>query len=187
VSWVSTDADDVLSLQPRTYDLWRLTLREATRVADARLLELCRTSMAQTYERTAPGGAAEPADDREQAALAYVEQLMIDQNGITEEQKEHLGRHMTHEQLSDFTFAAYTHDADLRARTLLGIEAAPPPFEGDMPNDDVGVLFPFPGVDPAYSEALGRFGNEACAQSLVDPTTSEVCRLRNATHQQCHF
>jgi hypothetical protein len=187
VSWVSSDTDGVLALQPKTYELWRLTLREATRIADPRLLELCRARMAQTYGRPAPAGADAPADDREQAALAYVEQLMIDQNGITEQQKEELGKHMTHEQLSDFTFAAYTHDADFRARTLLGIDAEAPSYDGEMPTEDVGELFPFPGVDPAYSEALGRFGNEACAQSRVDPTTSEVCRLRNAAHQQCHF
>ncbi len=61
------------------------------------------------------------------------------------------------------------------------------PLAAEPERLDEGHLFPMPGVDPGYSEALGRFGNDACRRSLVDDVTSEACRLRNATHQGCHY
>lgn len=189
MTWVDESSggeNDLLALQPETYTLWRHLLGRTWKIVDPSLLELCRARMAETYGRPAAAATGE-LTERDRDALEYVEQLMIDQNGITQDQKDRLARHMSPGELADFTFAAYSNDADLRARTLLGIEADAQPADGDLVFDDDAELFPFPGVDEQYSELLGRFGNDACRQSLVDATTSEVCRLRNATHQQCHY
>jgi hypothetical protein len=195
MTWLVTGGTDALEAQPETYALWRLTLREAHRVADAGLLGLCRSRIAEIYGREGAGApldverrhGAEAFTDVERAALGYVEQLMIDQNGLMPEQKAELSSLLPSGTLHDFTFAAYTVDADLRARTLLRISTDAPPLDHEVPARGDESLFPFPGVDTGYSKALGRFGNDACSQSLVDDTTSEVCRLRNADHQQCHY
>jgi hypothetical protein len=205
MSWLAAEAGlapqaDVLTLQRRTYDLWLETLRQTWRLVDTPLLELCRTRMAQIYERPVPVSAAMASrlaelerfrdslefTEPERDALDYVEQLMIDQGGITAEQKERLARHLSPGEVADFTFAAFAHDADLRARTLLEIEpdaSEPESIATASPEDE--KLYLFPAVDPAFSEALGRFGHDASKRSLVDETTTEVCRLRNAVHQQC--
>jgi hypothetical protein len=113
---------------------------------------------------------------------------MADQAGLSEEDKNGLARHMSSDEVADFTFSLYTHDADFRARTLLGISTDAPTIRGSVSfSEEDAHVFPFPGVDATYSELLGRFGNDAVRRSLVDPTTDEMCRLRNAAHQQCHF
>ena len=187
MSWLRFAAEiDPLATQARTYDLWRLTLREADRIVEPRLVDVCRTEIAHIYGRPVTDRKSDfEADER--AALDYVEQLMLDQNGITGEQTDALAAIVGESHVRDFAFAAYTWDADLRARALLGITQSSVPLEEDLPAGDEGHLFPFPGVDPAYSEALGRFGNDACRRSLVDETTSEACRLRNAAHQGCRY
>jgi hypothetical protein len=197
VSWLRFDSGiDPLATQPRTYDLWRLTLHEADRIVEPRLGDVCRARIAQHYGRpfSDPRGAelehwrdSPDVDETERAALDYLEQLMIDQNGISDAQKDALAAAVGDEHVRNFAFAAYTWDADLRARILLDTVHGPPPLEADLPVGDEGDLFPFDGVDPAYSEALGRFGNDACRRSTVDETTSEACRLRNAEHQGCRF
>jgi len=187
VSWLRFDSGiDPLATQPRTYDLWRLTLREADRIVEPRLGDVCRAEIAHIYGRpVANRRTSFDADER--VVLDYVEQLMLDQNGITDEQTGALATVVGEERIRDLAFAAYTWDADLRARTLLGIGQDSTALEGDLPLGDEGHLFPFPGVTPAYSQALGRFGNDACRRSLVDETTSEACRLRNAAHQGCRY
>ena len=188
----------MLALQPTTYELWLEVLRRTPSIVDAGLLALCRARVAQIYER--PAGRHHPHADEllrwrdseafsetEQAALDYLEQVMIDSSSLSAAQKERLERHLSQQGVANFAFAAYAHDADLRARTLLGIEVEPswdervepvPPTDGQKPRA-------FPRVDRAFGSALARFGHDASAHSLVDEVTTEVCRLRNAWFQQC--
>lgn len=186
MTWLRDAPADPLTAQSRTYDLWRLTLREADRIADARLLDRCKARLAETYDRGPVVDDASLAPD-ELAAVTFADQQRIDQNGLTEAHHAALGEAVGSEHVRDFAFAVYTWDADFRARTLLGVADGPPPLAEAPEKLDEGHLFPMPGVDLAYSEALGRFGNDACRRSLVDDVTSEACRLRNAKHQGCHY
>lgn len=186
MTWLGDAPPDPFALQPRTSDLWRLTLREATRIADPRLLDRCKARLAETYERGPVVDDASLTPD-ELAAVTFADQQRIDQNGLNDVHHAALAAAVGSDRVRDFAFAAYSFDADLRARTLLGIAADAQPLAAEPERLDEGHLFPMPGVDPGYSEALGRFGNDACRRSLVDDVTSEACRLRNATHQGCHY
>jgi hypothetical protein len=42
-------------------------------------------------------------------------------------------------------------------------------------------------VDPAFWEARLALGATMALKSRVDPVTTELCRLRNASHQGCRY
>ena len=170
---------DALSLQRETYDLWRAFVQRSWDVVDPGLLELCRRRIAD------PHGSVPAESELERAALDWVDQYVIDQNGITPEQNARLGELLAPRAVNDFAFAVYAHDADRRAHALVG-DGGASEGGGEVELDPDAELFPLP-VDPRFGELLGSFGNEAVRRLQVDEVTSELCRLRNAIHQQCHF
>jgi hypothetical protein len=42
-------------------------------------------------------------------------------------------------------------------------------------------------MDPEFAAAYRQFNPVVVRQSLVDEVTSEAIRLRNASHQGCHY
>jgi hypothetical protein len=202
MSWLAAEAglapvDDVLMLQEETYGLWLEVLRRTGTIVDGSLLSVCRARMGQIHERPAGIDAAgtrelarwrdsDAFSELERAALDYLEQMMIDPSSLSAAQKERLASSVSQQGLADFAFAAFAHDADLRARTLLEIEPDSSQYASREPVSlaDGRKVQAFPKVDPSFGEALARFGHDASAHSLVDETTTEVCRLRNAWFQQ---
>jgi hypothetical protein len=187
MSWLAPGASDVRALQQPTYALWLRTLEETRRLVEPRFLHLLRRRTIDAYGGEVADDAGDPTD-LERDMLAYAEQLMIDQNRIEDDLEARLAARLSPEELAGLAFTAYTHDADLRARALLEVEpSASVEDAASETGGGEGEPFPFPLVSPAYGEALGRFGMDACRRSTVDDVTSEVCRLRNALHQQCRF
>jgi alkylhydroperoxidase family enzyme len=196
------ERDAVLGLLPEPYALLREALELSWSITDPALLELCRLRMAQLFECRAELSADErepPSSERERAALAYAEQFLIDQNGITEEQKQELLRHLTERELCNFVQALNVHDGHLRVLTLLDIGPDPrgarwdPPAgavadtraDEQLPSGGLDLLVAL--TDPAFWEARTAFGAAMALQTGVDEVTTEVCRLRNAHHQSCRF
>jgi hypothetical protein len=178
MSWLIEPA----SQQP-TYDVWRQSLHETRRLLDPGFLERLRARLQATYSGTAspPRPSGLEADMTE-----YVEQLAIDPTGIGDDLGDRLSSELSPEELANLAFAGYSHDADIRMRTLLGLDPSLP-WDGPVHPEVEGEPFVFPLVDSTYGAALGRFGLDACRRTLVDDVTSEICRLRNALHQHCRF
>jgi hypothetical protein len=57
--------------------------------------------------------------------------------------------------------------------------------EEDLPEDGHDRFLAL--ADPVFWEARMAFGAAMVLCSGVDPLTTELCRLRNASHQSCRF
>jgi alkylhydroperoxidase family enzyme len=213
------ERDAVLGLQPAAGGRLLEALELSWSITDAAVLELCRLRMAQVLECRAELAAAERAllaelvewrssaafSERERAALSYAEQFTVDQNGITDEQKEEIGRYLSRSQLVAFVQALNVHDGYLRLLTLLDVEPDPHPESGTgarnercgppelAPADEEAVL-PAGGIelldaltDPSFRAARSAFGASTARLSGVDDLTTECCRLRNAGYQACRY
>ena len=211
-----SERDAILGLKPDVYDVLREMLTLTWRITDARLLDLCRLRVAQMVgARVETAGADEQllADlegwrsssafsDRERATLSFAEQYHLDHHLITDEQKEALGRHLSHREVVNFVWALHMNDAYARVLSLLDIEP-------DRPSDPIrrervapqgepsqrsasGAARPplasaFADVAPEFLEAYGVLGRVIVKQRLVDEVTSEAVRLHNASHQGCLY
>ena len=202
----------VFALQPGASDLWLAVLARTWSITDPDLLELCRLRIAQMHgchaELDVAGpGQLERLDSRdalplrERAALAYAEQFVVDQNGITDEQKADLSQCLSDRELANFVQALNTHDGYCRTLSLLDVRAdaadsAGRPLEqaASRPGDPRGVPRGTAGLerfealtDTAFYEARAAFGAATALLDGVDEVTTEICRLRNASHQACRF
>lgn len=72
--------------------------------------------------RVDPGVARSP---REEAALGFAEQYVLDPSGVTDEQCRRLGELFTEPELTALTFAVAVYDALARVEAVLGIELGP--------------------------------------------------------------
>ena len=213
-SAAASERDAVLGLQPEGRERLDEVLEISWSITDSSLLDLCRLRLAQLLRCRAE---LAPADDghllaelaewrssaayseRERAALAYAEQFLVDQNGITEEQKAEISRHLSRRELVDFVQALNVQEGYLRVLTVLDVAPDPgisphvhqPLHEvmaaeaEDVPGTGLDLLVAL--TDPAFWEARMAFGAAMARQSGVDAETSEVCRLRNANHQACRY
>jgi hypothetical protein len=178
---------NTLEVFPEVYGQWRAALREGWRVTDSELLEQCLPRIADAHGR--PGGEIAPVDEldeRARAAAEWVDQFVIDQNGLTDGHREALAQHLAPWPLNDFAWTIWLHDADVRARVLLRIdeeaderELATPPALAE------GGLSEFPVTDRAFGARLASFMNAVHSRKVIDLETAELTRLRNALHQQC--
>jgi hypothetical protein len=177
----------VLEAVPEVYEQWRAALREAWRVTDPELLEICLPRIAEAHGR--PSGEVAPLDDLDERARAgadYVDQYVVDQNGITDAQRETLARQLAPWALDDFAFAIWMHDADTRARVVLGVDAGPDERAlSPVPPLHEGRLSEIPVTDQDFAARIASFLNTVHARKTIDLETVELARLRNALHQQC--
>jgi hypothetical protein len=178
----------VLGVLPEVHDQWLALLHETWRVTDPHLLEQSIAHIAAAYGRPGATTSIAASDERGRAAADYVEQYLVDQNGITATEREMLTGHLAPWSLRDFTFAIWAHDADARVRVLLQIDAGAderaaspnvPLADGRLPaiKDEV--------ADPAFGARIGSFINTVLCQQRLDAETAELARLRNALHQHC--
>jgi hypothetical protein len=178
---------NVLDVFPEVYEQWRAVLHDGWRVTDPELLEQCLPRIADAHGR--PSGRVAPLDEldeRTRAAVEYVDQYVIDQNGVTEAQREGLARHLAPWAFDDFAFVIWMHDADVRARVLLRIDEGPDERElTPVPALADGQLTEYPVTDQAFGARLASFANAVHARKVLDPETAELARLRNAVHQRC--
>lgn len=200
----------VLALQPGASGLWLAVLARTWSIADPELLELCRLRIAQMHgchagldlaggDELAALDARRASPSKEQAALAYTEQFVIDQNTITGEQRADMERHLSPRELANFVQALNAHDGYCRTLSLLDVRADDAdrtrrPLEPAAGADETrdALVSAAPGAfeevtDPAFYEARARFGAATALLDGVDDVTTEVCRLRNASHQACRF
>ncbi len=202
-----------LELSPEPWERFRRLMHVTWEATEVDLLSLCRLRLAQVLGcRTALAGLsaddlAQLADwshrdsytERERAALDYAEQFQIDQNQITFQQRDALSRHMSEAGVANFVTALQVHDAYLRMMTFLDIEAdagseiacqssaleergedAGNGPRGGSYNSEMKSL-----VNPALQQASVEFARSTFRQDLVDAQTSEMCRLLNASRQNC--
>jgi alkylhydroperoxidase family enzyme len=206
----------VLELKPEVWKRLQAALALSWTATDRALLASCRTRLAQLMDCRAEldaaganglgqlegsGGATQSAD-RERAALAYTEQFFFDQNALSDEQKEAMARHLSDGEMINFVFALQLQEAYLRTLTLLDV--APDPGQSlldavsSAAQDELAAArLPSMGAShqgriralthPAFRGARAAFGKAAVRESGVDGVTSELCRLRNANHQCCHY
>jgi alkylhydroperoxidase family enzyme len=136
------ERDAVLGLKPDVYEALRNTLTLAWRIADSRLLDLCRLRLAQLVGARAETDSADQIllvqlegwrssstssfSERERAALSYAEQYHVDHRRITDEQKDELARHLSQREVVNFVWALHMNDAYARLLSLLDIEPDPP-------------------------------------------------------------
>jgi hypothetical protein len=200
----TSEREAVLGVLPGPTALLGDALDRSWSITDPALLELCRRQLVRQLGCRAelPADEPEPASERERAAVAYTEQFLIDQNGISAGQKEAISRHLSPRELCNFVLAVNVHEGYLRVLTLLDI--APDPH-GDLDDGraapgrpdavrETGEDLPEGGhdrflalADPAFWEARMAFGAAMALCSAVDPLTTELCRLRNANHQSCRY
>jgi hypothetical protein len=194
----ASEREAALGLQPEAWRLLREALELSWSIAEPRLLDLCRLRMA-----AALGCRAEPAPaartERERAALAYAEQFTVDQNAITDEQKEAVARHLSLRELVDFVQALNVHDGYLRVLALLDVAPDPdgpgkPPARArprravepaELPAGPRARLRAL--ADPTFFAARSAFGAATARLGGIDELTTECCRLRNASHQACAY
>ncbi len=211
MTWLPVDAgelaerDAVLGLVPESYDALRRGLEAVWRIADARLIELCRLRLAQLAEARAElAGADEELLDeleawessalfteRERAVLSYTEQYYYDHNNLSSAQKEELARHFTHGEIVNFVWAMHMNYAYIRALSLLDIApdppGAPPRPERLPPPEGRVEIDPRPVKSPVWEPVYWELAAVVVRQPLADEVTSEAVRLHNANHQQCHY
>ncbi len=144
VTWLPVDEhapserDATLGLHAEVYALHRELLRATAAATDAELLELSKARMAQLFrcrEELAlhsPERLTEleswdhsPAfTARERAALAFVEQFVVDPTLISPELAGELERELGTSGVINFTTALTAHEASLRLATLLDLAPA---------------------------------------------------------------
>jgi alkylhydroperoxidase family enzyme len=142
VTWLPLDAgapserDAVLGMHPEAYARHREFLEATTAATDAELLELCRARIAQHLgcreelarhdpARLAELGAWETSGAftaRERAALAFVEQFVLDPARLGGETVAGLENELGTTGVINFTNAVAAHEASLRLSTLLDLE-----------------------------------------------------------------
>lgn len=212
-----SERDAVLALQLEVSSGLLEMLELSWAITDPDLLEPCRLQMARimgcraVLEVADRGRLAELENcqssagfsDDERAALAYAEQFVTDQNGITNELNNEVMRHLSRAELLNFVQALNVYDGYLRFMTLLDVgpdeggddnsskpEPSPrrsPVTEGADGQSARGLELVAALTDPAFADARVAFGAATALLSGVDDVTSECCRLRNASHQGCHF
>jgi len=189
----------------------RRVLEEAWLSTDARLLELCRGRLAQLTDARAELAAADGAllerldrwqsngfSDLDRAVLGFAEQYHYDHRLLAGGPMSELKRFLSWRDVVNFVWALHMNDAYIRAVSLLDIAPDPP---GDAPRpervaplpesvradagrDEGGVMSL---LHPAFYAAYRELNPTVVRQSLVDETTSEMVRLRNASHQGCLY
>jgi alkylhydroperoxidase family enzyme len=177
---------DPTELRPQAFRALSGLTRATRASTDPATLDLVRLRLAQTLGCDVALRGADPQQLRDldrwesseafspdqRAALAYSEQFLMDPNGLTEEQKDDLEHHFSREGAARFVEALNAHEGELRLLTLLALEPNPPaPLE---PETDVAT-------------ARQEFRRAALTDAQLDPVVSELCRLRNANHQSCHY
>jgi alkylhydroperoxidase family enzyme len=201
VTWLPLDPPPanerqaVLGLQANAVERWSKVLELSWAVTDPELLDLCRLRVAQLFACRAELAAAdaeplralaawrsaEVFSDLERAALAYTEQFVVDQNGVAGELEDELRRHLSQPELCNFVQALNAHDGYLRVLALLDVapDADLPDSRPDRP----------PRREPAqqFRSARAAYGAATALLSGVDEVTTELCRLRNASHQACAY
>jgi len=206
----------VLALQPHASALWLEVLARSWAIADPELLGVCRLRIAQMLACRAELDGVDPErltelaswrssrkfSAQERAALAYVEQFVVDQNDLGEEQKADLARFLSRVELCNFVQAVNAHDGYLRTLSLLDVGPDPgagsrsaleqslprSPLAEEPADASVAGLELFDMLtDPAFHEARAAFGGATALLDGVDEVTTEVCRLRNARQQACRF
>jgi alkylhydroperoxidase family enzyme len=207
-----SERDAVLGLHPEGYERLREALDRSWAITDPELLELCRLRMAKLFECRAELAAADEAtlaeledwhaspafSERERSALGYAEQFVIDQNGITAEQKAGMLRQLSERGLCNFTQALNIHDGYLRVLSVLDVAPDPEPRSETRrakadPLEEIDDLPPagldrFEALtDAAFRKARAALGATMALSNGVDEVTTEICRLRNANHQACRY
>jgi hypothetical protein len=200
----------VLRLSPEPYAVLRKVLALAATMTDARLLWLCRLRLAQLMEtRRGPTATASLLSNleswhdssefnaAERAALSFAEQYHYDHLRLSDEHREPLREHLPGGGLASFTWALHTHDAYLRVSTLLDLVADEDAADAEMcaPSErgrvaapaEVGVAEVSARVGGDFAVALDELNRTTVRQSLLDPLTSELVRLKNAAHQRCRY
>lgn len=177
-------AADALTLKPGIYELWTRTLTASEEMIDPSLREFCRSQIAGSYGRN-KGEAIAPATDLQRDLLEFLEQMILYPTGVDEDLRERLSAQLSSQELMRLTFAAHALDSDLRARVLLEIDSEAPAAGPRDENLDREPAFGLPNIDLEFDDSLRRFALAARPGSLVDETTIELCRLRNALHQDC--
>jgi alkylhydroperoxidase family enzyme len=134
----SSERDAVLGLRPETYARHRELLETAAGAVDGELLELCRLRLAQilhcreelarhTAERAAEVESWEGSDaftGTERAALAFVEQFVLDPVLVDRERVAGLEAAFGTSGAIDFTMAIAAHESSFRLSTLLDLAPA---------------------------------------------------------------
>jgi alkylhydroperoxidase family enzyme len=209
-----SDRDSVLGLFPEQYANLRELHESAWAMNDAELLELCWLRMAQLLDcrRALEAEAAErlaelddwQASDAftpvQRAALAYVDQFVLDPNSVTQELNDELADLLSLRGLFELIAAVSTLEVCLRLCTLLDLD---PRFPRGEPRvaaeaaaqdeavpraDGIGLRDYYKSViDRRFAQARITYGASVVRLSGVDPLTTESVRLRNATFQQCLY
>jgi alkylhydroperoxidase family enzyme len=210
------EVDAVFGLLPDVYDRLRTVLDLAWSINDSDLMQTCRLLIVQMHgtrliDADAYARQLAELEDwrssaifsaRERVALDYAEQFVMDQNSLSDAQKQELGRHFSDRQVVAFVQGLNINDAYLRVLTLLDIPFDPEygrpgaqangraaPSGGDdaasAPANHNGVLVSL--TDPDYFNARIEHSRSAMRHTRVDDVTSELVRLRNANHQKCEF
>jgi alkylhydroperoxidase family enzyme len=222
VTWLPIGGDGqsertaVLALEPEASARWLVALEATWSASDPAVLDTCRMRMAQLFgcravlaetsdERLAVlerWGSSPAVTEHERAALAVTEQFVIDQNGITDDQRASLAEHLSERQVIAFVQALNLHDGFLRTLALFDVEpeavpvsqtrsgdltavAADPRETDDLPADGRARFQAL--AHPALVATRGAFGAYTALLGSIDRVTTEICRLRNASHQTCLF
>jgi len=209
-----SERDAVLGLKPEPYEAVRRVLTTAWRATDPRVLDLCRQRLARLASARSEladvdeqalaeldgweSSAAFTAQER--AALAFAEQYHYDHRLVTPALASALAEHLTKRRLVNFVWALQMNDAYIRVLSLLDIAPDPadarprpersrprgswsPPAVNDADERaSVKTL-----MEPDFEAAYRALNPIVVRQSLVDDVTSEAVRLRNASHQSCHY
>jgi len=187
----------------------RKVLALAATMTDTRLLWLCRLRLAQLMEtRRGPTASASllsgleswhdstEFNAAERAALSFAEQYHYDHLRLSDEHREPLREHLPRDGFASFTWALHTHDAYLRVSTLLDLAADEDAADAETCVPSETQRAAPPEVDAAevsarvggdFAVALDELNRTTVRQSLVDPLTSELVRLKNAAHQGCRY
>jgi alkylhydroperoxidase family enzyme len=117
----ATDINDLLALRPTAAA--RLSELEQSLWdggIDPTIVELVRTRVGQLLGL--PGGPVDPTarSEREQAAIDFAEQYVLDPHGITDQQTAALHRLFSEPELTALTFCVAVYDALARAAIVLG-------------------------------------------------------------------
>jgi hypothetical protein len=212
VTWLPADdggseRDAVLGLKPEPYEAVRRVLTAAWSATDPAVLELCRRRLAQLSsaraELTGLDGweAGRRFTPHERAALAFAEQYHYDHRLLAGGLTDALSEHLTRRQLVNFVWALQMNDAYIRILSLLDIAPDPAgaparpersqptrPWTPPAADDDAdGRASVKTLMEPELEAAYRVLNPVVVRQSLVDDVTSEAIRLRNASHQACHY
>lgn len=205
----------VLALEPEASARWLVALEATWSATDRAVLDTCRMRMAQLFgcravlaeapdERLAVLARWESAPavtEHERAALAVTEQFVIDQNGITDDQRASLATYLSERQVIAFVQALNLHDGFLRTLTLFDVAPEAVPVSEAHSTDTAAAAdlresddLPAGGrarfqalAHPALVATRGAFGAYTALLGSIDRVTTEICRLRNASHQTCLF